>query len=189
MEKSAGDWSQEYSGDPFEDKEFMNSFEEWNKEMDKRLGSTNPVTPDTRSESADTRGASAPKESIQRVEKHAIKSILKHAKTVEEYNAWAKVIRDEKACAFIMFSTSWCGPCRTITPRIEKFLQQNPTINFLKVDGDACEKVIKQFQIRSYPTFICIKNTKIEKRIIGADWGLLQDALYSAIEYAQKEKK
>ena len=182
MEKSLGDWSQEYSGDPFEDKEFMNSFEEWNKEMNERLGTTGSVIPDTDS--------SAPKESKLGVEKHdAKKSILKHAKTVEEYNAWAKVIRDDKACAFIMFSTSWCGPCRTITPRIEKFLKQYPKINFLKVDGDACEKVIKQFQIKSYPTFICIKNSKIEKRIIGADWGLLQDALYLAIEYSQKEKK
>ena len=164
MEKSVGDWSQEDSGDPFEDKEFMNSFEEWNKEMDKRLGSINPVTPDTPDASADTHGASVPKGSIRRVEEHAKKSGLKHAKTVEEYNAWAKVIRDEKACAFIMFSTSWCGPCRTITPRIEKFLQQNPTIHFLKVDGDACEKVIKQFQNQKLSNIYLHKKHKNRKK-------------------------
>ena len=110
------------------------------------------------------------------------------AKSVEEYNKWAREIRDDDMCAFIMFSTRWCGPCRIITPRVEKFLEDNPLMKGLVVDGDLCEKIVAQFQIKSYPTFVCIKDNKIEKKIIGADWGLLNDWLQHAVDYMKSKK-
>ena len=91
--------------------------------------------------------------------------------SVKDYNECMTKYKTAKNI-ILMFSTSWCGPCRSITPRIERFLQDNnKDLVVLKIDGDKCRAVLKKFNVSAFPTFVLVKEDKsIENTIVGADW-------------------
>ena len=176
------DWNVEKEMD-WEDADFKRNFEEFERTM-KRQHNPQEGVPVLNSFE---QGSAAPPQP-EAGKMPPPRNSMHIAKSVEEYNKWAREIRDDNVCAFIMFSTTWCGPCRAITPRVERFLEDNPLMKGLVIDGDLCEKIVSQFQIKSYPTFVCIKDNKIEKKIIGADWGLLNDWLQHAVDYMKSKK-
>lgn len=83
--------------------------------------------------------------------------------TTTEQTATTKRNNDEKI--IIYFGASWCGPCRTITPVVEKLAE---TINIIKVDVDECPTLATEASIRAVPTFIRYdKGVKIGQLIGG----------------------
>ncbi len=66
------------------------------------------------------------------------------------------------------FYADWCGPCRMMTPVLEKVAQEvkgQATIG--KLDIDNAQKVAAQFQVTSIPTLILYKEGKEVGRLIG----------------------
>ena len=57
----------------------------------------------------------------------------------------------------IDFWAPWCGPCQQFGPIYEKTSEQYPDIVFGKVNTEDEEALAGQFQIRSIPTTIIIK--------------------------------
>ena len=57
----------------------------------------------------------------------------------------------------IDFWAPWCGPCKQFGPVYEKTSEQYPDIVFGKVNTEDEEALAGQFQIRSIPTTIIIK--------------------------------
>ena len=57
----------------------------------------------------------------------------------------------------IDFWAPWCGPCKQFGPVYEKMSEQYPDIVFGKVNTEDEEALAGQFQIRSIPTIIIIK--------------------------------
>jgi len=67
------------------------------------------------------------------------------------------------------FYADWCGPCKIMDPvfeEIEKDYQGK--IEFQKVDVEANEQLAGQFDIRSIPTFVLVKDDKEVDRRMGA---------------------
>ena len=57
----------------------------------------------------------------------------------------------------IDFWAPWCGPCKQFGPVYEKTSEQYPDIVFGKVNTEDEQALAGQFQIRSIPTIIIIK--------------------------------
>ena len=57
----------------------------------------------------------------------------------------------------IDFWAPWCGPCKQFGPIYEKTSEQYPDIVFGKVNTEDEQALAGQFQIRSIPTTIIIK--------------------------------
>ena len=57
----------------------------------------------------------------------------------------------------IDFWAPWCGPCKQFGPVYEKISEEYPDIVFGKVNTEDEEALAGQFQIRSIPTIIIIK--------------------------------
>ena len=55
----------------------------------------------------------------------------------------------------VMFSASWCMPCRTLTPVLEELEKEN-NFNLYKVDVDEEYELSKYFNIRSIPTILFV---------------------------------
>jgi thioredoxin len=56
------------------------------------------------------------------------------------------------------FWAAWCGPCRAFAPTYEKASEQHTDIVFGKVDTDAEQDLAAQFEIRSIPTIMAIRD-------------------------------
>ncbi len=57
----------------------------------------------------------------------------------------------------IDFWAPWCGPCKSFGPIYEKTAEQYPDIVFAKVNTEDEQAVAGQFQIRSIPTTVILK--------------------------------
>jgi thioredoxin 1 len=77
------------------------------------------------------------------------------------------------------FWAAWCGPCRAFAPTYEKASERHEDIVFGKVDTDAEQALAEQFQIRSIPTIMAIRDGVIVFEQPGA---LPETALESLIE-------
>lgn len=57
------------------------------------------------------------------------------------------------------FYTSWCGPCRLLSPHVEKAKQElEGLVEVIKVDCDEESELADKFNIYSVPTLVIIKN-------------------------------
>ncbi len=63
----------------------------------------------------------------------------------------------ENSIAIIDFWAPWCGPCRSFAPIFEKVAEENPDILFGKVNTEEEQAIAGEFQIRSIPTIMVIK--------------------------------
>ncbi|WP_292654698.1 thioredoxin [Nitratifractor sp.] len=59
--------------------------------------------------------------------------------------------------AIIDFWAPWCGPCKSFAPIFEKVAEENPDILFGKVNTEEEQAIAGEFQIRSIPTVMVIK--------------------------------
>ena len=64
---------------------------------------------------------------------------------------------------------SWCGPCRTLGPILEKVIgETGGTVELVKVDVDANPRVATTFQVQSIPAVFAIKDRKVVDSFVGA---------------------
>lgn len=64
----------------------------------------------------------------------------------------------------LYFSAPWCGPCRSFKPIMES-LQNEISITF--IDVDSSPQTATQYNIRSVPTVIVLKNGMEIGRAVG----------------------
>lgn len=64
------------------------------------------------------------------------------------------------------FTAEWCNPCKKVRPIVEDMKKEG--FNFQMIDVDYEKELVKQFEIKSVPTFILFENSKELNRISGA---------------------
>ncbi len=63
----------------------------------------------------------------------------------------------------------WCGPCKTLTPILEKVIgETNGRVVLAKVDVDANPQVSQAFQVQSIPSVFAIDNGQVVGNFMGA---------------------
>jgi thioredoxin 1 len=53
---------------------------------------------------------------------------------------------------------TWCGPCRAFAPIFEAAAERHPDIVFGKIDTDAEQNLAAEFNIRSIPTVMALRD-------------------------------
>ena len=67
------------------------------------------------------------------------------------------------------FWAEWCGPCRMIGPIIEEMATEYSGKAVIgKVDVDSNSGISSQFNVRSIPTILFIKNGEVIDKSVGA---------------------
>jgi len=67
------------------------------------------------------------------------------------------------------FWATWCGPCKTLTPILEKLAAEyHGAFRLAKVDVDKEQQLAGHFQIRSVPTLVLVKDGQIVDGFPGA---------------------
>lgn len=67
------------------------------------------------------------------------------------------------------FTAPWCAPCRMLAPVLSGLAAEYPDVTFEVVDVDEQPTVAEQYDIRSVPTVLIVKDGEIVDTIVGAN--------------------
>ena len=83
----------------------------------------------------------------------------------------------------IDFWAPWCGPCRSFAPIYEKLSERHPDVVFAKVNTEEQQALANQFQIRSIPTVMVVRQQVI---LLSQPGVMPENALDEVIAKAQE---
>lgn len=68
----------------------------------------------------------------------------------------------------VMFSASWCQPCRQAKPVFQQLKESRSDVQFEIVDIDENRAMAQDFNVTGVPTFMVIENNEEVTRLVGA---------------------
>ena len=89
--------------------------------------------------------------------------MLKH---LNEENFEKEVI-NSKDLILVDFFATWCGPCRMLSPVLERIATSRAEFDIAKVDVDQAQNLAYKYDVQVVPTMIIFKDGKIMNRMEG----------------------
>ena len=86
--------------------------------------------------------------------------------TITKDNFESEVLKNDKP-VLIDFWAVWCGPCRMMSPIVDKFAEENDDVKVGKINVDEEPELAMQFRVMSIPTLKLFKNGEDVKTQIG----------------------
>lgn len=68
----------------------------------------------------------------------------------------------------LKFEADWCSQCKSLTPTLEKVMEEFPDVLLTKVDCEIEESKVEKYQVRSMPTLVYLINNIEVGRLTGA---------------------
>ena len=87
--------------------------------------------------------------------------------TINKNNFREEVLCSDKP-VLLDFWSSWCGPCRMVSPIVDEIAAERSDIKVGKINVDEQPELAGQFQIISIPTLVVVKDGRIVNQAVGA---------------------
>ncbi|OKP10510.1 Thioredoxin [Penicillium subrubescens] len=71
---------------------------------------------------------------------------------------WQDLVEGSKEPVVVDFFATWCGPCKAVSPLVEKLSDSVTAVKFYKVDVDQLSEVAANNGISAMPTFLFYKD-------------------------------
>ena len=82
---------------------------------------------------------------------------------------FALIAEQSPVPALIDFWAAWCGPCRMVSPVLDKLaVERAGRIKLVKVDVDRSPQLSRRFDVQAIPTLMVIVGGKVVARQAGA---------------------
>lgn len=93
-----------------------------------------------------------------------------HVKDVTDATFAVDVMERSKSVPVVVdLWATWCGPCLTLSPIIEKVVgETNGAVELVKVDVDANPQISQAFRVQSIPAVFAIRDGQIVDTFVGA---------------------
>jgi thioredoxin 1 len=83
----------------------------------------------------------------------------------------------------LYFTADWCNPCKKTKPIVEELNREQIMAKFFIIDVDSNIEMTKDFEIKSVPTFVVMKDNTEIYRVTGAQ---TRQQLEELIKYEQQ---
>ena len=87
--------------------------------------------------------------------------------TKEELNKKIEDSKTNNKILIIDFAAEWCGPCRALSPILDKLAEENQDIQVIKVNVDENADLSMEYGIRSIPAVYIYKEGKETAKFLG----------------------
>ena len=82
---------------------------------------------------------------------------------------FSEVVEQAQQPVVVDFWATWCGPCRMISPIIDKMAEKyEGKVNVVKCNVDESTDIPMKFGIRNIPTILFFKGGELVDRVVGA---------------------
>ena len=85
---------------------------------------------------------------------------------VSNENFNSEVISSDKP-VLIDFYADWCGPCKMLSPIVDKLAEEHSEFKVVTVNVDENPDLAGSYQVMSIPTLVVIENCKDVNRSMG----------------------
>ena len=96
------------------------------------------------------------------------------------YETFDEVVLESKRLVVVDFWAEWCGPCKVLTPLIEK-VSTDYDMDFVKINIDDHPELAEAFSIRSIPTLLIFHK---EEPVAQSSGVVPEDRLRNELDYA-----
>ncbi len=86
--------------------------------------------------------------------------------TITKENFEEEVLKSDKP-VLVDFWAVWCGPCRMLSPVVDKIADENEAIKVGKVNVDEQPELAQMFGVMSIPTLISFRDGKAVNKSVG----------------------
>ena len=77
-------------------------------------------------------------------------------------------IKTSEKTVLIDFYADWCGPCRMVSPIVDKIASEHPEYLVCKVNVDDEPELANEFEVSSIPTLVVMRDGEIVNQSVGA---------------------
>ena len=86
---------------------------------------------------------------------------------LSELNQQAFDAMEKPAAMLVEFYSKTCGPCKMLSPLVDKIAQDYPNVKVCKVNVDEEEELAAKFGVMSIPKLVVMENGKIADSSLG----------------------
>ena len=76
----------------------------------------------------------------------------------QNISEWQTLIEQSEEPVVLDLYATWCGPCKQLTPLLEKEAEKDGNWKLIKIDIDKFPEIASQLKIKTVPTVILIAN-------------------------------
>lgn len=71
--------------------------------------------------------------------------------------------------SILYFSADWCGPCKILTPALERLSEEEPysEVTFFQVPAETNHEMFDRYEVTNHPVLFLMRNGKIVARFQG----------------------
>jgi len=80
-----------------------------------------------------------------------------------------KKLKNQGKKLLVDYYAKWCGPCKSLIPRLELIEKEYDYVTFVKVDVDENKDSLIELSINSVPTVMIYDGNTLVERLIGAN--------------------
>ncbi|MBE6806255.1 MAG: thioredoxin [Ruminococcaceae bacterium] len=77
-------------------------------------------------------------------------------------------VKSSEKRVLLDFYADWCGPCRMVSPLVEKIAEEHDEYLICKINVDEQPELAAAFAVSSIPTLVVMENGKIINQASGA---------------------